>query len=201
MPLPNPGMTFTPFDPLPASDLNDMVENIESLADGTGISDDVLLKRMFPDHEITNRILNYVESSDLGAGVAISNNTWTDIKGNQNFTVADAGSIVLISPRCGMICGGQASGGMDIMSRIVIDSAGTPRNRYMGANRVVVAGQYSNPWAGNGAVAEVGLSAGVHTIKFQIRVSYGSTGANWYLRAGSVPEQEYLACDIVELKR
>lgn len=36
MPLPNPGMNFTPFDPLPASDLNDIVENIESLADGTG---------------------------------------------------------------------------------------------------------------------------------------------------------------------
>ena len=37
MPLPNGGMTFTPFDPLPASELNDMVENIESLADGTGL--------------------------------------------------------------------------------------------------------------------------------------------------------------------
>lgn len=36
MPLPNPGMSFTPLDPLPASDLNDMVENIESLADGSG---------------------------------------------------------------------------------------------------------------------------------------------------------------------
>jgi len=36
MALPNPSMVFTPFDPLPASDLNDLVENIESLADGTG---------------------------------------------------------------------------------------------------------------------------------------------------------------------
>lgn len=36
MALPNPSMSFTPFDPLPASDLNDLVENIESLADGTG---------------------------------------------------------------------------------------------------------------------------------------------------------------------
>ena len=33
MPLPNPGMTFTPFDPLPASDLNDIVENIAALQD------------------------------------------------------------------------------------------------------------------------------------------------------------------------
>lgn len=39
MSLPNAGMTFTPFDPLPASDLNDLVENIEALADGSGLDD------------------------------------------------------------------------------------------------------------------------------------------------------------------
>ena len=33
MPLPNPGMSFTPLDPLPAADLNDIVENVEALAD------------------------------------------------------------------------------------------------------------------------------------------------------------------------
>lgn len=36
MSLPNPGMSFTPFDPLTASEMNDLVENIESLADGSG---------------------------------------------------------------------------------------------------------------------------------------------------------------------
>lgn len=39
MPLPNPGMSFTPFDQLPASALNDFVENIESLATGDGLDD------------------------------------------------------------------------------------------------------------------------------------------------------------------
>ena len=154
-----------------------------------------------PSLVISKRQLNYVENTDLGAGVSISNGVWTDIKANQNFTVDDSNSTVLISPRCGMIVGGQESGGMDIMSRIVIDSGGTPRNRFMGANRVVVAGQYSNPWGGNGMVAETGLAAGVHTIKFQIRVSYGSTSANWYCRAGTVGDQEWLACDIIECKR
>jgi len=38
MPLPNPGMNFTPFDTLPAADLNDIVENIEALAAGTGFT-------------------------------------------------------------------------------------------------------------------------------------------------------------------
>lgn len=36
MALPNPSMAFTPFDILLAEELNDLVENIESLADGTG---------------------------------------------------------------------------------------------------------------------------------------------------------------------
>ena len=36
MALPNPGMDFTAFDILPASDLDKMVANIESLANGTG---------------------------------------------------------------------------------------------------------------------------------------------------------------------
>jgi hypothetical protein len=39
MALPNLGMVFTPFDPLPASDLNDIVENVEALAAGTGLND------------------------------------------------------------------------------------------------------------------------------------------------------------------
>lgn len=38
MPLPNTGMSFTPFDPLAASELNDLVENIEALAAGTGLN-------------------------------------------------------------------------------------------------------------------------------------------------------------------
>lgn len=46
MPLPNPGMTFTPFDPLPASDLNDLVENIEALADGTGFDSGLVVQEV-----------------------------------------------------------------------------------------------------------------------------------------------------------
>lgn len=38
MPLPNTGMNFTPFDTLPAASLDDLVENIEALAAGTGLN-------------------------------------------------------------------------------------------------------------------------------------------------------------------
>lgn len=37
--LPNPAMAFTPFDILTAEEMNNLVENIESLATGTGIGD------------------------------------------------------------------------------------------------------------------------------------------------------------------
>ena len=36
MSLPNAGMSFTAFDVLTAAEMNDLVENIESLADGSG---------------------------------------------------------------------------------------------------------------------------------------------------------------------
>lgn len=38
MPLPNPSMSFSPFAILTAAEMNDLVENIESLADGSGIA-------------------------------------------------------------------------------------------------------------------------------------------------------------------
>ena len=39
MALPNTGMSFSPFAILTAEELNDMVENIEALAAGTGLND------------------------------------------------------------------------------------------------------------------------------------------------------------------
>lgn len=51
--LPNTGMSFTPFDPLPASDLNDLVENIESLSDGTGIINSAILTRHIAASQVT----------------------------------------------------------------------------------------------------------------------------------------------------
>lgn len=39
MALPNPGMDFVPFDILTAEELDDVVENIEALAAGTGLND------------------------------------------------------------------------------------------------------------------------------------------------------------------
>lgn len=40
MPLPNTGMDFTAFDALTATQMDDLVENIEALADGSGLNAD-----------------------------------------------------------------------------------------------------------------------------------------------------------------
>lgn len=44
MSLPNPAMSFTPFDILTAEEMNNLVENIESLSDGTGFEADSIPK-------------------------------------------------------------------------------------------------------------------------------------------------------------
>lgn len=58
MSLPNPGMVFTPFDPLPASDLNDIVENVEALADGSGLNDLAVTTAKIDDGAITSEKLS-----------------------------------------------------------------------------------------------------------------------------------------------
>jgi hypothetical protein len=45
-------MSFTPFDPLPASDLNDMVENIEALAAGTGLDNSAVIGAKIANYRI-----------------------------------------------------------------------------------------------------------------------------------------------------
>lgn len=74
MPLPNPGMTFTPFDPLPASELNDIVENIEALADGSGLNTGALSANpLATDADATGLGLYEIARNTLGsAGDVIS---------------------------------------------------------------------------------------------------------------------------------
>lgn len=66
MPLPNPGMSFTPFDPLPASDLNDMVENIEALQDWSAYDDGTLPSRLIEGASAL--VFNHVESGCVLTG-------------------------------------------------------------------------------------------------------------------------------------
>lgn len=58
MALPNPGMNFTPGTILPASDMNDIVENIESLADGSGIDNGAITGSKIAPTTVTSNNIN-----------------------------------------------------------------------------------------------------------------------------------------------
>lgn len=70
MSLPNPGMSFTPFDPLTAAEANDIVENVEALADGTGLNDGAVA----PDKLALGATDNTVATSQ-----GTSSTTYTDL--------------------------------------------------------------------------------------------------------------------------
>lgn len=97
MSLPNPGMNFTAFATLPASDLNDLVENIEALAAGTGFDAGAIGTTDIADGAIT--------SPKLARTVAAGNGA--TITGTGNYVVTGIG----FEPRVIEIWGGINSNG------------------------------------------------------------------------------------------
>lgn len=94
MSLPNPSMAFFPFDPLPASQLNDMVENVEALADGSGLDDDAItpakLALVNYQTDNSNSIANVTNGDitiQVGWGQLVGNGT-TNIAETVTFPVA-----------------------------------------------------------------------------------------------------------------
>lgn len=63
MALPNPGMSFSPFAILTAEEMNDLVENIESLADGTGFDAGAIGTEDVDDGAITPIKTSFTEYS------------------------------------------------------------------------------------------------------------------------------------------
>ncbi len=66
MPLPNPGMTFTPFDPLTAAEMNDLVENIEALQNWSAYDNGTLPQRLIEGN--SDGSFDYVASGAVLAG-------------------------------------------------------------------------------------------------------------------------------------
>lgn len=67
MSLPNPSMSFSPFAILTAEELNELVENIESLADGSGIGDGAIGTTALQDGSVTPLKLNLTKSTDANS--------------------------------------------------------------------------------------------------------------------------------------
>lgn len=140
--------------------------------------------------------LNAVEASDLFAGTVVTATTWTDFKANQNFTVGNANSIIIITVTGVATLGGTTAGSKS--SRIVIDSAGTPIYRYVGGDYCSNAGDSVNIFAGSGMGIITGLSVGTHTVKTQ---TYTSAGNNvLYCRPSTQPNTEFFTTTVLELR-
>lgn len=80
MPLPNPGMDFDPFDPLTAVSLDDLVENIEALADGNGVNDpwsppgDIrIADSKFVEDSSGNELLKFTKTASAVNEVTVAN--------------------------------------------------------------------------------------------------------------------------------
>lgn len=141
-----------------------------------------------------------VESTDLFNGTSITASTWTDFKGNQNFTVDNANSTILVSINGRASMGAAAGAAGNLSSRIVIDSAGTPITRSIGGGGAsATSSNYFNPFQSGGFVIITGLSAGTHTIKTQVYASFASCVL--YCRCSTLPDIEFFSTNVLELKK
>jgi hypothetical protein len=70
MALPNPGMDAVPFTPLTAEFLDDMIENIESLSDGTGFENGAITTNTLADNGVT---IDKIDSSGYPRFIASKN--------------------------------------------------------------------------------------------------------------------------------
>jgi hypothetical protein len=74
--LPNPGMAFSPFDILTAEEMNNLVENIEALADGTGLNDNIVTsnKLNLGQSGVSGNVTTTTSTTYIAAGLSVTVN-------------------------------------------------------------------------------------------------------------------------------
>lgn len=139
-------------------------------------------------------LLDYALSSDL-TNVALTGGSPTDIIANQNFTKVAAGSLIEVIVRGCAFC--EDATYNEYCIQIVIDSAGTPITKIMGAaesnSDTFVA--RNNPFGGGSSVYISGLSAATHTVKVQILPQEDD---HLYCRASGEAPQEFANVQVIE---
>jgi hypothetical protein len=87
--LPNDGMSFSPFAILTAEEMNDLVENIESLADGTGIGDGSVPVTALTDGVVVQVVSTNYSAVATGAGnIPLDDSVPQNTEGNEFMTLA-----------------------------------------------------------------------------------------------------------------
>lgn len=195
--LPYQSLTVVPFTAITSEWGNGIGDNLLALAGGTGFDAGAIDSPALANNSVSQIRLSAIENTDLWNGSAITVSTWTDLKANQNFTVSGPTSVIAINIVGSVSIGGGSAGSTS--SRIIVDSGGTPITRYLGAQNIQAVAAYTNPLSGSGTVWITGLSAGVHTIKTQVYTA--ATSSLMYLRASSLPNNEFLATYVAEFKK
>jgi hypothetical protein len=166
---------------------------IEEITVGTGLSlsAGALTATGGAGSVVPSIILDFTLGSDIN-GTALTNATWVDVLSNQNFTVANASSVIQVTIR-GYAFNNVAVG--QCGTRFVIDSAGTP------INEQITSTNFQTNGVGNllaaGSWFKSGLTAAVHTIKVQCYVANATPG-NFYCRASSGSPLEFMRIQIIE---
>lgn len=170
MSLPNPGMSFTPFDPLPASDLNDIVENIEALAAGTGFNTGAIPTAALADNSVTSVkipkgaiLLGYSAANANQTGITTSE---TDLTfASVTVTVPTGGRHILLQI---LVPNGNSTGGTADQMRFYFKEGTTYLNTatFSPANSF---GQLQNHH-----VLVPNVSAGSHTYKVAVKRTNGT---------------------------
>lgn len=107
MALPNPSMSFSPFAILTAEEMNDLVENIEALADGSGLDDGAVIPSKLVAG--TGTTWPWVTWSPTYANITVGNGTAVtrykqtgkNVQGELNITAGTTtsfGNSITISP-------------------------------------------------------------------------------------------------------
>lgn len=159
--LPNPGMNFTPFDPLTAAELDDIVENVEALAAGTGLNDQVVT----PDKLDTGAATSSIATSEASAA-----QTFADLATPGPAVTVDIGAngmaLVLVTCRLGSNSNtsGQAVAGFAVSGATTVAAADGDSLIYQ---------VYSSGARHQGTFAKLvtGLTPGSNTFTMKYRVT------------------------------
>jgi hypothetical protein len=181
--LPNPGMSFTPFDPLPAADLNNIVENIEAIADLSVFANGDIPINLLANYSAGKS--NYVESGCVITGTAYGSTlAWSMTSGvvwinGRRYTVSAASGTVtasrdtyfdVLEPVSGSVATLVNTGG-----NIVTNNAASPT---LAANSIrigtVVSGASSI--AASTSIGQGGFANTVPVISSQILKGFDSLG-------------------------
>lgn len=124
--------------------------------------------------------LNYTQATDLHDGTRLAVRTWTQWLGNQSFTVAHSGSLVIATLNQGALIYPGDEAHASVSLRFSLDN-GAQTKKLGSVNTKTPTGTQNGTWycdAPSGTVVFSGLSVGSHNLKVEYYSIYplGTTG-------------------------